>query len=397
MRRVVDTLWPGGPIWQLKPGGHFDNFVKGMSQNFQDVQEFLGFLADIRNPRKTTLLSDLEKEYGEVSDENLSDEERRNRLAEIVYAPDSGGDEDFLEGRLRGAGFDVHVHANDPPIDPNLFLDQLISFQCGEPDVQCGEPLVQAGTDSPELIVAGDIPRNIFVFTSQSGINNIQSGVAGVQSGSSFFDLSPIEYPDPNDPDRWPFVFFVGGDSIRNIFLDGDMERVDTKFYAELNNAVLTKVTGSVFGTYALSVAGALGNPGLPAAQTALQFPDGMTTFDLTGFSRGDGAAKPLAYQSDTAGVLGNVVHVGGVSTSWGAISETLNVADGKYIALAGDLVDADVGFDNMEVLATNAQRGEIQSIDYAQVPFARRDEFLRSILKWKPERSWGVAIVEYT
>jgi hypothetical protein len=82
--------------------------------------EFLKDLAYIRDPWLTPYLSDLEKEYGVVSDLTLSDTERRSQLAAIVYAPVNSGTREDLEIILNTAGFNVEVKANDPPVSPDL-------------------------------------------------------------------------------------------------------------------------------------------------------------------------------------------------------------------------------------------------------------------------------------
>lgn len=123
MRAVYDALLPPGSIWTPEEGKEFDQLLDGMAENSEVVRAFLADLANIRRPSKTILLDDLEKEFGIVKNENLSDDERRAQVAAIKFSKGGNGDKDFLQNALTTAGFDVQVHENSPPVDPGLLLD----------------------------------------------------------------------------------------------------------------------------------------------------------------------------------------------------------------------------------------------------------------------------------
>ena len=123
MRAVYDALLPSGSLWVPEESEDFDKLLDGMAENSEAVRAFLATLADIRRPSKTTLLADLEKEFGIVKNENLTDEERRAQIAAIKFSKGGNGDKDFLEDALQAAGFNVFVHENEPPVDPGPLLD----------------------------------------------------------------------------------------------------------------------------------------------------------------------------------------------------------------------------------------------------------------------------------
>lgn len=123
MRAVYDAIMPPGSIWTPEEAKEFDQLLDGMAENSEVVRAFLADLANIRRPSKTTLLDDLEKEFGIVKNENSSDEDRRAQIAAIKFSKGGNGDKDFLEDALQTAGFDVQVHENSPPVDPGLLLD----------------------------------------------------------------------------------------------------------------------------------------------------------------------------------------------------------------------------------------------------------------------------------
>lgn len=123
MRAVYNALMPPGAIWEPEEGKDFDKLLDGMAENAEVVRAFLAALADIRRPSKTVILSDLEKEFGIVTNTNLTDDDRRTQLAAVKSAKGGNGSKDFLEDSLQAAGFNVFVYENDPAVDPGGLLD----------------------------------------------------------------------------------------------------------------------------------------------------------------------------------------------------------------------------------------------------------------------------------
>ena len=123
MRAVYDAVMPPGSVWTPEEEKEFDQLLDGMAENSEVVRLFLADLANIRRPSKTTMLDDLENEFGIVKNENSSDEDRRAQIAAIKFSKGGNGDKNFLESALQTAGFDVQVHNNEPPVDPGLLLD----------------------------------------------------------------------------------------------------------------------------------------------------------------------------------------------------------------------------------------------------------------------------------
>lgn len=127
MKAVYEALLPSGAIWRAKPGGDFDNLLVGMGDNAQEVYDFLDSIASIRDPRKTPILSDLEKEYGVLTNTNLTVAERREQLIGIKYAKPDTASDDLVQDKLRAAGFDnIVVTKNNPAIDPDLITGELL-------------------------------------------------------------------------------------------------------------------------------------------------------------------------------------------------------------------------------------------------------------------------------
>lgn len=236
-RSVFDSLLPDGSFWHIAQDGYFDKLLDGMSDNVEDVILKLACLACIRDPHTTPILSDLEKEFGLNSDERLTDEERRQALAAKVYRGDCNGSKDCLENALQKAGFDVQVHENSPSVDPAIFVDGIPFMVCSGFNAYCGYfPITPgqyssiAGRSGGYLLVNGSVYNQTPNYSSVCNFNFMACGNEKAIAG--FFDSLKqelIEYEIPTDPTKWPFVFFVGGDAIRNPST-GELTNIETAY-----------------------------------------------------------------------------------------------------------------------------------------------------------------------
>lgn len=213
MRSVIDTLIPPGSAWRVSVGEDWDNLYDGIADSWESVRSFLGDLDCVRDPSCTTVLTDLEKEYGVFTNQALTEQQRRDQLMPIVFNRSFNGGLDNLEDALQDAGFDVQVHSNSPAIDPAILLDQDFQMVAGGDNAYAGEPEAYAGRSGGELLVNGEIFRTRKITTSVAGELYAGDGGAG-----EYEDLERIEitYDIPVDPNGWPFVFFVGGDATRD-------------------------------------------------------------------------------------------------------------------------------------------------------------------------------------
>jgi hypothetical protein len=212
MRQNLDSLLPPGSAFTPKTDGGMDQFFEGISDNWERSRARLALLADIRNPWKTEMLTDLEREFGITPNPNYTEEMRRQVLAQKMYTRDQRGTVDEMQMALRAAGFDVYVYENDPAIDPAPFLVQDFLMTCGADNAYCGEPSAVCGNIGGELLVNGplfsQIPAIGMCCGSEVAYCEEPEAVCG------FYDslqLIPYVYPIPTDPADWPFVFWVGG------------------------------------------------------------------------------------------------------------------------------------------------------------------------------------------
>lgn len=197
---ILISLLPEGAIWQIAENLDFDLLLDAMGENEERIRQFLANLAHIRDPKKTPILSDLEKEYGIKTNLNISKSDRRNQLMGIKYAQRANGSKDFLQNQLNQAGFtDLLVYDNAPAIDPDDIIIGQAQIYCGDTLAQCGEVIAKCASFSGELIVNGDLYDTVIDYLVQCGETLAQCGetiaLAGNYSGVS---LNPITYILPD-------------------------------------------------------------------------------------------------------------------------------------------------------------------------------------------------------
>ena len=165
-RAVLNSLLPEGAFWTPAAQSDYDLLLEGIADNTEEVYQVLKSLACIRCPETTTLLEDLEKEYGIIPATLATEAERRSRLKAFIYRRAGTGAWDLLQSKLREAGFDdVYVHPNDPAVDPANFYD-LVN------------------------VIGGELIVNKIATT--------------------------IDFDIPTDSGYWPSIFFVGGAATRD-------------------------------------------------------------------------------------------------------------------------------------------------------------------------------------
>ena len=224
-RQVINALWPEGSFWTPKIGSDYDKLLDGVADNSEAVRLDLKELAQLRNPRLTPILSDLEKEFAVIPSAGSTEVERRDRLRATMFKRSSPGTAEYLQASLRDAGFDgVYVYNNSPAADPRDFILQSFNMVCGDtlPSgnlAQCGEPEAICAELGGELIVNGDVTEMTAIYINvcgEPGIECNDSIYAGDFSAYSAVVVDTV-YTVPADSGYWPLVFFIGGIATRDI------------------------------------------------------------------------------------------------------------------------------------------------------------------------------------
>jgi len=171
-RNIINELLPDGNAWEPAPESDYDHLLDGIGDNSDAVKSDLNSLANIRDPDTTSVLSDLEKDYGVVPVDGSTEAERRAILKVFKYRKTNSGAYDTLQTRLRDAGFFVYVYPNDPAIDPLLIVN---------PATFTGELII----NNPNLRFEYDIPTNsgywsLFFFIGGPAIIDPEYGIISI-------------------------------------------------------------------------------------------------------------------------------------------------------------------------------------------------------------------------
>ena len=209
-RTLINALLPKGSIWSAKVGGFFDALLEGIADAFEMVRLRLAELADVRNAKKTTLLDELERDYGVTFNPALTESERRAALDARINSTDDSGSRGELERALQRAGFPLFVYSNSPAVDPSKFNINYLMVAGGE-NAYAGVSTAIAGAFAADIVVNGDIVVSRPVYSMVAGGENAYAGVSTAQAGITGLLEQVYEYFLPNNSVDWPFLFFIGG------------------------------------------------------------------------------------------------------------------------------------------------------------------------------------------
>lgn len=233
-KAIIEALLPSGSLWNQQADGDLDKLFDGMGANADTVVDDVECVGCVRDPETTPLLSDLEREYGISTDTRLTEETRREQLASLVYFAEVAGTKDTLQSALNRAGFDVQVHENSPAVDPDIFLNSVPLMVADGDNAYAGfyptTPGVYtsvAGRTGGYLLVNGAVFKQSPEYLSVAG--EIYAGEPTTALAGRYDDLKQelILYDIPDDPDTWPFFFFVGGDATRDP-VTGELTDIET-------------------------------------------------------------------------------------------------------------------------------------------------------------------------
>lgn len=224
-RSVINAILPEGAFWEPAADDDYDKLLNGIANNTEIVYNAMSDLSCLRCPETTTILSDLEKEYGIIPAALATESQRRSRLAAFMYRRAGNGSAELLQSKLRESGFtDVYVHVNSPAVDPNIFLAQAFNMVCGDVlgfsgnDAQCGEPDAYCSAVGGELVVNGDLFESSPNYVNLCG-EDIGCGEDVLCGDFDGYKSASIDvfYEVPTDAGYWPLIFFVGGPATRDI------------------------------------------------------------------------------------------------------------------------------------------------------------------------------------
>jgi hypothetical protein len=210
LKDSILAILPEGAIRQLVQDGDEDKLYGAIAEAVEEGHTVLDNMGYIRDPYRADNLEALEREYGFISDPNLTEEERRARIAALKYAKPGSGTAETMQAALHIAGFtNLVVVEGRQTLDPasvtypysEYVINGFETLTVEGYDIGCNEtvasPVYDYDYGCHEVVPGGALP-NIYNF--------------GCQPLGTVFPLFNWVATD-----NWHFVFYVA----QEITVDG--------------------------------------------------------------------------------------------------------------------------------------------------------------------------------
>lgn len=242
--RLYQHLLPDGRAWRTTVDKRLRQFFQGLTVVPDDVKESADSVWADLMPDTTDKLSDWELQFGLPG--NVVDETaRRQRLDATWKALVGGQSPRYIQGTLQANGFDVYVHEwwepSTPPTpgapgnpttrNPLMWLRREFTgvsllVECGEALAACGEDFAQAGNslEPRGYPLVNKIFETVPDLLVVCGEEDVGCGEEFALCGNYLeFTERLKEYIVPNDPTKWPYFLYIGGEEF------GTLAQVDPK------------------------------------------------------------------------------------------------------------------------------------------------------------------------
>jgi len=185
---------PRAKAWCITQNKRLREFFEGLVHLQVDYKAYIDLIWLDIFPETTRELEAWEDQFFLIKNTGLTEQERRDRLAERWKAL-GGQDPRYIQDTLQANGFDVYVHqwwvpASDPAVarDPNTYV-----------------------TGDSYMLVNILYEANIGSINSCGNPNMVCGRVSAVCGASTATSYGRKIYPVPSDPNEFPFVMYLGG------------------------------------------------------------------------------------------------------------------------------------------------------------------------------------------
>ena len=229
---IFKHLLPNALAWRITVDKKLRQFFEGLTDLAIDSKEYIDNIWLDIFPQTTREISAWEKQFG-LRVASITAQERRDRL-EATWKAHGAQDPYYIKKTLYENGFKIFVHewwepGSEPPTglkgcavarNPliHLRVESIVSgifVACGEPQAQCGEPFALAGNSLEPLgyPLVNKIVKTVPDYIALAGENIAQCGEPDALAGNyiGYIEIPQI-YIIPNDPDKWPYFLYIGGE-----------------------------------------------------------------------------------------------------------------------------------------------------------------------------------------
>jgi len=213
--KSLDAVWPRGSAWCAKSGGGMQGLKAGVADTIERAKESAANLSNVRRANDTTLLDELEIDFGIAPDVSVADSERRALLnSKINGSEANAGTESDISEALVAAGFvNLNVYDNSGSFNPAQFSSRY-QATAGSRPVVCGNSRAYCGRYNYRILVNGGSSVIARVYRTTAGNRWAVAGNIKAQAAVVGTNNVPLTYGVPVDVNTWPFFFFVAGEGV---------------------------------------------------------------------------------------------------------------------------------------------------------------------------------------
>lgn len=242
--RLYQHLLPDGRAWRTTVNKRLRQLLEGLTVIPDGVKESADSVWRDLLPETTDKLDEWERQFG-LPGSVVEEAARRERLAATWRSLVGGQSPRYIEDTLRASGFDVYVHewwdpstpptpgsfGNPTPRNPIMWLRREFTkvdllVECGEALAQCGETFAEAGNrlEPVGYPLVNKIFQTVPDLLTGCGELSVEAGEEVALCGNFLeYKESLKEYIVPNDPTKWPYFLYIGGQTF------GTTAQVDPK------------------------------------------------------------------------------------------------------------------------------------------------------------------------
>lgn len=203
---IIKYLFPKSRMFSIVKSENFNSFIRALTALPKDVKDYIGKIYLDIFPQTTRSIEKWEEVYGIISPNQ--DEDTRRQTISMRFKNKGGQSALYIQNMLRGNGFDVFVHENNPPVNPADVVDKEYSWILtnGFIPIETDERSVaiSCGGDwrlGENKLFCGYFEKYLTINTEADIVKDIEE-------------------------EDIPFCFFIGGDIIKDD--EGKIRRIET-------------------------------------------------------------------------------------------------------------------------------------------------------------------------
>jgi hypothetical protein len=241
---VIRHLLPRARAWTVTVDKQLRQFIQGLAAGLESDGVFVGPKDFVDNvyldlfPDTTRYLSDWESQFGITYTENLTEAQRRSRLAG-VWSETGGQSPSYIQNALQARGFDVYVHDWWQMLDMSDVGVMGDGSEMGDGTMMGVEISTLEPRDPNDVLTDNTkllTNRLQIILPNQVMVGRVGNrvGVSGIEVGAINGSLAVEQYVDiPTDSDYWYYMMYIGGENY------GDVAQIPAERQKEFEEAVL--------------------------------------------------------------------------------------------------------------------------------------------------------------